>query len=120
MSRTPKFVRIASSLILILKTRNVTFEERDNCRGEAIVTLRKVLDLETNPVFTQNFDFLNEQERYWSSRYTAERHKVLLEKAEIRRMQEEEAARQAQPVHFYYEPPSLQTPNLSQALSTIS
>src|SRR5258708_5312344 len=37
-----------------------------------IGTLRKILDLrvETNPVFTQNFDFLDEQERLWSSRYT--------------------------------------------------
>jgi len=51
-----------------------------------------VLDLETDPVFTQNFDFLNEQEHYWSSRYTDERRKVLLEEEELRR----EAARRAQ------------------------
>lgn len=53
--------------------RNVTFEERDNCRGEAIATLRKILDLETDPVFTQNFDFFNHQEQHWSSRYMFER-----------------------------------------------
>jgi len=109
------------------KTRNATFEERDRCRGEAISTLRKVLDLETNPVFTQNFDFLNEQERYWSSHYTVERRKLLLEEErrieeELRRMQEEQAALQAQtPQYFDSElPASPPRPDFSQVSSPIA
>ena len=35
-----------------------------------MVALLKILELETNPVFTQNFDFLDEQERLWNSCYT--------------------------------------------------
>jgi hypothetical protein len=64
----------ASSLILLL-SRNVTSEERDRCRGEAMTTLRKLLDLETTPVFTQNFDFLDGQKRHWNALYTKDLNK---------------------------------------------
>ena len=41
-----------------------------------MATLHNLLDFETDPVFTENSDFFNEQEGHWSSRYGNEYNAV--------------------------------------------
>ncbi|KAF8970895.1 P-loop containing nucleoside triphosphate hydrolase protein [Flammula alnicola] len=49
--------------------RDLTFQERDRCRHEARYVLDKLLNLEKDPLFTQNFDTLETEGKRWSERY---------------------------------------------------
>ncbi len=50
---------------------DLTFKERQRCRDEARILLTKILQMENNPLFTENSDYITEYSR-WFSTYSDE------------------------------------------------
>ena len=60
----------SSKYNMSILTRSVTGGELDKCKVETVRMLEKILALESVPLFTQNTDFLDSEEKKWLSTYT--------------------------------------------------
>jgi len=47
----------------------IAIEEWSRCRAEGKIMLKKILEMERNPLFTQNLDLLAAEEKRWYSCY---------------------------------------------------
>jgi len=52
----------------------MTLEELDRCREEASVMLQKILRMESDPLFTQNSDVLEAEEKKWYQDYYSQKY----------------------------------------------
>ncbi|KAF8193681.1 P-loop containing nucleoside triphosphate hydrolase protein [Pholiota molesta] len=53
---------------------DLSLQERDRCIEEALCSVKKILALESYPLFTQNFDLLASEEKKWVDKYKTTRH----------------------------------------------
>jgi hypothetical protein len=62
------------SMFLISLSSDLSLQERDRCIEEALCSVKKILALESYPLFTQNFDLLASEEKKWVDKYKTTRH----------------------------------------------
>lgn len=70
-------------MVLIPLSSDLSLQERDRCIEEALSSVKKILALETYPLFTQNFDQLASEEKKWFEKYKATRNACLQPREEI-------------------------------------